>query len=179
MSSKQILIPQIWDTLKTEGPEADMSGLLNIWEARLRHVERKTDSKPSCVTFMKMINLTPQDAPHPLYSPDYGDQTDNFILDHLCMDEISCDDEKLGSAEGVILKTMSGKDLVFKKREKSETLSVNNIEIEGSKTLSDGTQVFVLTDFSFNHYDELQESFKHISANTPNRFCPIGEPCPE
>ncbi|RXG73359.1 hypothetical protein Avbf_04626 [Armadillidium vulgare] len=62
-----------------------------------------------------MTNLIAQDQPHPLYSSFYEKLTDDFILDSLSAQTIDFNDPKLTSPEGVTIKTMGGKDLIFKK----------------------------------------------------------------
>ncbi|RXG73360.1 hypothetical protein Avbf_04627 [Armadillidium vulgare] len=71
---------------------------------------------------------------------------------------------------------MSGKNLLFRKDQFKDTITVNGIEIENHQQFPDGTNVVILSDFLFNNYDRVQKAFQELVSQpgTPS-LGPFGE----
>lgn len=63
--------------------------------------------------YFKMVNLVPQDAPHPLY----GDAVlrTRFLLDHMLGMTVDPNDQRMLTSSGLQTVTMAGSPITFKK----------------------------------------------------------------
>ncbi|KAB7504861.1 hypothetical protein Anas_10911 [Armadillidium nasatum] len=171
------VLPAVPKVLEGTNTEIDASGLVNVWENRLTKFGTtstgdsgaETPKTVVAVSFIKMINLTPQDAPNPLYSEQYEHLANGFVLDSLSSQAIDVTDPALLSNSGKIIKTLSGRDLIFKKNEKTNKLTINGIEVENNKTFEDGTSVFVISDFLFDHQTAVRSAFDALLRESPKQ----------
>lgn len=63
-----------------------------------------------------VLNLAPQDGPHPLYSnsPANAALRAELLLDYLAADQVRPQDTRITSPGGLTVTNMGGKELVFK-----------------------------------------------------------------
>lgn len=66
--------------------------------------------------FLSVVNLVPQDAPHPLYqdAPENVALRDEILLDYLVQDPISSTDTRLSHPGGLTVTNLAGHRLTFK-----------------------------------------------------------------
>ncbi|ROT67369.1 hypothetical protein C7M84_014548 [Penaeus vannamei] len=163
--------------------EGESSSLIDIWRHALRAQgpsaalrdarEPKTLLSPD---FLEVVNLVPQDAPHPLYddAPENVALRTEFLLDYMALDPIDVQDPKIGSAEGLQVTNLAGKTLAFAV-DSEGNLRINNVPVKMIEILSDGTQVYTLADFLFEHRARVDDAFLHLISQ-PAEFGPLGEP---
>ncbi|XP_047483842.1 uncharacterized protein LOC125035460 isoform X2 [Penaeus chinensis] len=160
--------------------EQEASSLLNLWRRALRTQELsatlRDDRVPKTLLspdFLEVVNLVPQDAPHPLYdeAPENVALLKEILLDYMVLDPLSIQSTHSG---GLRVTNLAGKELVFAV-DNQDNLIVNGVKVEAMEILSDGTQVFTLTDFLFDHRDRVNEAFRRLNEQ-PSLFTPLGEP---
>lgn len=76
-----------------------------------------------------MVNLTPQDAPNPLYVNRYAELRAVLLLDHMLQDAIDTNDPRMGSPNGLRAETFTGKTVVFRR----DSLGKNVLQDTGSR----------------------------------------------
>jgi hypothetical protein len=169
-------IPDIPTVLTDPNSGIDTSGIVNLWENRLTRIKktpatRNAEIKPKTIvatTPYKWMNMVPADAANPLYMTGYEKITDDFILDSMSADAFDYSDPKLMTPEGLTLKSISGKDLVFMKYPDTGKLTVNGIPVQEKKFFDDKTTVFTINDFLFNNYMYIKnaiDSYLNIPKN--------------
>lgn len=67
-----------------------------------------------------MANLVPQDAPHPLYSGQFTELRNHFLLDHMLGVSVDSSDPKMTSSGGLPASTLAANDVVFRKDNQGE-----------------------------------------------------------
>lgn len=62
-----------------------------------------------------MVNLVPQDAPHPLYgdTPEVAALRKEFLLDYLVLEPFDFQDPRMIQPEGLAVSNLGGKELIF------------------------------------------------------------------
>lgn len=65
--------------------------------------------------FFHVVNLVPQDAPHPLYVNRYAELRAALLRDHMLQDTVDPSDSRMKSNNGLTAKTLTGKSVVFKR----------------------------------------------------------------
>lgn len=168
-TGQAILVPSLPGTITI-----DSSSLYNLWTHALRYQKDGQGQpvypdEPDPQTILspvayRMINLAPQDSPHPLYSNEFIDLRTEFLRDYMIQEHVSPDDARMLESEGLTVKNLNGKPLTFKKDAEGK-ISVEGIEIEEFKTLQDGLITYTLSDFLFNHQERADEARKHLLKN--------------
>lgn len=157
----------------------------NIWEHALRqqknaqgqavlrnNVDIRTLLSPNS---MLMVNLVPMDAPHPLYSDDYKDLRTEFLLDYMIQESVSPEDPRMTQPEGLSVNNLNGKSITFKKNPQGK-ITVEGIDVVKTEMLSDGVNVYTLSNLLFSHQERVNNAFKQLSSQSSSIFGPFGEP---
>lgn len=65
--------------------------------------------------YITMVNLVPQDAPHPLYgdAPETAALRREFLLDYLVLEPLDFQDPRMTQPEGLVVTNLGGKELAF------------------------------------------------------------------
>ncbi|KAG7156458.1 hypothetical protein Hamer_G020770, partial [Homarus americanus] len=156
---------------------AHTSSLYNLWRHAFRVQGSAGGEAPKTVLSPRasvMINLVPQDAPHPLYD----DNADNvalrtqFLLNYLIKYRISALDSRMTRPEGLSVKTLGDRNLTFKKGAGGE-ITVNGVEVRQVEQLLDGTVVYTLDNLLFDHRTQVQEAFANLIQSEPGRISPF------
>ncbi|KAK3881267.1 hypothetical protein Pcinc_014287 [Petrolisthes cinctipes] len=168
------VIPAIPRSLSTSG-----LSLLGLWRYAVseqqvdmspqdyQHIEVRTILSPQ---HLVMLNIVPQDAPHPLYhnSPQNTQLRQQFLLDYLIRDHIHPDDPRMMRREGLRVLNMAGHVLTFKKDSLSGSMTVNGIPVLYEESQETGTQIYVLSDLIFDHRSQIERAFlKLVRTNFP------------
>ncbi|KAK8733848.1 hypothetical protein OTU49_006211 [Cherax quadricarinatus] len=154
--------------------EEDTLPLLNLWRHALWSQDSRLSLRDEQVPrmllspdFFTLVNLVPQDAPHPLY--DNSDENvalrTQFLRDYLVLDPLNVQDPRLTQPEGLSVTNLGGKTLVFK-ADAEGLISVNGVPVEVIEILTDGTQVYTLTDFLFDHRARVDEAFDKLTSSS-------------
>ncbi|XP_063591584.1 uncharacterized protein LOC134768747 [Penaeus indicus] len=163
--------------------EGESSSLLNLWRHALRHQDAtatlRDDREPKTLIspdYFIVMNLVPQDAPHPLYddAPENVALRTEFLLDYLVQDPINVQDPEISSPEGISVTNLAGKKLTFAADPQGK-ISINGVPVEMVEILEDGTQVYTVEDLLFTHKARVDEAFFHL-VSQPAEFGPLGEP---
>ncbi|KAF2349572.1 hypothetical protein FHG87_019674 [Trinorchestia longiramus] len=174
--SPLIALPALSSDVQKELFQLNCS-LTNLWEHGLRVQKRFTDAeqvlKPGpgpikmlvAVDSMKMVNLVPMDAPHPLYhaAPDCSALRHSFLLNAMLETGVDLEDPSL--LQGVTLTNANGKEIVFKKDDKGE-VTANGIRVTSHHRLSDGTALLITEELLFGLEEAVKEAFQDLMART-------------
>ncbi|KAK4301914.1 hypothetical protein Pmani_025965, partial [Petrolisthes manimaculis] len=167
------VVPAIPRSLSTSG-----LSLLGLWRYAIseqqvnmspqdyQHIEVRTILSPQ---HLVMLNLVPQDAPHPLYhnSPQNTQLRQQFLLDYLIRDHVYPDDPRMMRREGLRVLNMAGHVLTFKKDSLSGSMTVNGIPVLYEESQETGTQVYVLADLILDHRSQIEQAFLKLVRNFP------------
>ncbi|XP_047472752.1 uncharacterized protein LOC125027628 [Penaeus chinensis] len=121
-----------------------------------------------------MMNLVPQDAPHPLYSGQFTELRKHFLLDHMLAVSIDSNDPRMTSPGGLPASTLAANDVVFRKDSQGK-ITVNDNPVKEVQTLSDGTVIYELDNILFNYQQRIQEAFEKLLAEEASNY-PLGAP---
>ncbi|XP_042890298.1 uncharacterized protein LOC122265196 isoform X2 [Penaeus japonicus] len=177
--TEALTVPRIPQTVD----EGEVSSLLNLWRHALRlqgtAATLRDDRVPKTILspdFLEVVNLVPQDAPHPLYddAPKNEALRAEFLLDYLVLEPVDAQDPRIASPEGLTVTNLGGKPLTFTADSEGHFL-VNGVPVEAAEALEDGTQVYTLADFLFEHRARVDEAFL-LLISQPAEFGPLGEP---
>ncbi|XP_045625557.2 titin homolog isoform X2 [Procambarus clarkii] len=143
--------------------------LLAFWDRALTFQDYSSTYKPKTIlspAHHVMVNLVPQDAPHPLYdsSPENVALLTQFVADHLVQESVSGQDPRMAQPQGLTLTNLGGHELTFKNGDDGK-ITVNGISVEEVVTLADGTKMLILSDFLFNHQAKVDEAFHKLLSH--------------
>ncbi|XP_068207352.1 uncharacterized protein [Palaemon carinicauda] len=150
--------------------------LVNLWRYSLRHQDLSfliADQKVPMTVLSpindKMQNMVPENSQHPLYdeSPESVALRTEFLLDYLALDRVVPNDTRIAEPEGLRVLNLNQRELVFSNDEDGN-LMVSGIPVEDVQTLPDGTQIYTLSDFLFDHEFLLKEALRRLSAHGKN-----------
>ncbi|XP_068229263.1 uncharacterized protein [Palaemon carinicauda] len=153
--------------------EGDVT-FLDIWNMALNlddfSLERSSMQPGTILTpsKMAMIAMVPMDGPHPLYDDDASSSTlrKEFVLDHMCLEVVEEDDPRMTDLEGLTVMNMNGKPLTFHKLDDGPIV-VNDLPVQWTHTLDDGTVIYEVDGLLFNHQDQVDEAFEAKTLNDP------------
>ncbi|XP_047472323.1 uncharacterized protein LOC125027341 [Penaeus chinensis] len=142
------------------------TSIYNLWNhhnGRVPAVERGESFVGTILSpdFFKMVNLVPQDAPHPLY----GDRIlrTRFLLDHMLQRTVDPNDQRMMTSSGLQALTMAGSRITFKKNSNGET-KVNEALVNNVEVLPNGIVVYHISDILFNYKEEVQREFSKLTS---------------
>ncbi|XP_069986257.1 uncharacterized protein [Penaeus vannamei] len=117
-----------------------------------------------------MGNLVPQDAPHPLYddAPKNVALRNEFLLDYLVRDPINVQDPNISSQGGISVTNLAGHQLSFAADSEGK-LTINGVPVKMIEILSDGTQVYTLADFLFEHRARAHDGRSSCTSSASRR----------
>jgi len=175
-----IPVPALTKAQENELLEAG-SGVTDLWAHASRDLlpgPREAAPRPRTLVTPSegaMMNLVPQDAPHPLY----GDAAlrDAFLRDAFVAEEIDLDDPAVNSTEGLSVQNFNGKTLTVIRE--SEGLRVNGVAVSAAARLADGALLLLLDDLLFGWRGAVQRAFRDLQENEPEAFRPWFEQGPE
>ncbi|XP_042881321.1 uncharacterized protein LOC122262825 [Penaeus japonicus] len=159
----------------------DNTALFHLWNEQQEYqdslpVERDTRSIGTLLSpdYIQVVNLTPQDAPNPLYVNRYAELRAGLLLDHMLQDAIDTNDPRMGSPNGLRAETFTGKTVVFR-RDSLGNISVNNIPVSATETLSNGIVSYTLDGILFDYQQRVDDAFhEHIrDSPSPSIFGPF------
>ncbi|XP_068230448.1 uncharacterized protein [Palaemon carinicauda] len=98
-------------------------------------------------------------GPNPLQYEDAANKQlrKEFVLDYLSCDVVDPDDFDMTQSEGVTVKNLNGKPLVFKKLSNG-LLKVNDVLVRSTRTLDDGIIVHELDEVLFDHQSKIDDA---------------------
>ncbi|XP_064082892.1 uncharacterized protein LOC135198850 [Macrobrachium nipponense] len=146
--------------------------LINLWRYSLRHqdlsfliAERKIPMTVISPINDKMQNMVPEDSPHPLYddSPESVALRTEFLLDYLALDRVSPNDTRISEPEGLKVSNLNQRELLFS-NDVDGNLMISGVPVEDVETLPDGTHIYTLSDFLFDHKFLVNEALRKLSA---------------
>ncbi|XP_066951614.1 uncharacterized protein [Macrobrachium rosenbergii] len=146
--------------------------LINLWRYSLRHqdlsfliAERKIPMTVISPINDKMQNMVPEDSPHPLYddSPESVALRTEFLLDYLALDRISPNDTRISEHDGLKVLNLNQRELWFS-TDVDGNLMISGVPVEDVETLPDGTHIYTLSDFLFDHKFLVNEALRKLSA---------------
>ncbi|XP_068246058.1 uncharacterized protein [Palaemon carinicauda] len=171
MAEANEIVPQI-----PNGVELGTVSIYNIWEHALRQqkglaVQRENPNIGTILSpeFFLVINLVPQDAPHPLYSDKYASLRTEFLLDYMIQEPVLPDDARMTAPEGLVVTNLNGKQIKFQK-DGEGNLSVNGVSVEGTNPVKDGPVVYNISDFLFNHKERVDVAFQDLLRSDTSHF---------
>lgn len=126
----------------------------NLWEFALKH-QKTTTTIHTLISpdYIKVMNLIPMDAPHPLYGDNVNLRTE-YLLDYIIPDPpVIFENPWVGL---LVMKNLNGKNVIFKKNKDGKIISVNDVEVLETKILNDGIVVFRIADVLFGHREMVQ-----------------------
>ncbi|XP_063604632.1 uncharacterized protein LOC134780088 [Penaeus indicus] len=152
----------------------EKSALYYLWNEQmdyqgLQPAERDTRPIGTLLSpgFFHVVNLVPQDAPHPLYVNRYAELRAAFLRDHMLQDTVDPNDSRMKSTNGLTAKTLTGKSVVFK-RDNRDTITVNNVPVESVETLSDGIVSYTLDGVLFDYVQQVDDAFYEYLRESPS-----------
>lgn len=164
LSEVVVPVPHIPESMT----DTDMS-FWYLWGMALKDDDslERSHIKPSTVLTPHddvMFHLVPLDASHPLYddSEDNVKLRKEFILDYLVLQPVDEQDSRMMEPEGLTVRNFNDKALTFKRLD-NETISVNDAFVEEVMALDDGTVIFILDDFLFDHEHKVGEAFELLN----------------
>ncbi|XP_076046477.1 uncharacterized protein LOC143028379 isoform X1 [Oratosquilla oratoria] len=155
------LLPPITPAVRDECPS-----ILRLWECSERRNEIRAQSEaPKTIIagdHFRVMNLVPQDSPHPLYD----DSEENtalrrkFLLDHMFSEKMDPQDQSWTTKE---MMTLAGTPVTFQRGSNGD-LTVAGIRVTSSKVLSDGTALYELEAVPFGYTEKVHEAWKKLLA---------------
>ncbi|XP_047472373.1 uncharacterized protein LOC125027369 [Penaeus chinensis] len=153
----------------------EKSALFYLWNEQLDYqgalpAERDTQPIGTLLSpgFFHVVNLVPQDAPHPLYVNSYAELRAALLRDHMLQDTVDPNDSRMKSTNGLTAKTLTGKSVVFKK-DNTDRITVNNIPVENVETLSEGIVSYTLDGVLFDYVQQVDDAFHEYLRNSSSR----------
>ncbi|XP_037797514.1 uncharacterized protein LOC119592670 isoform X2 [Penaeus monodon] len=150
---------------RPESVSLEKSALYYLWNEQLDYqgvLPAERDTRPIGTLlspeFFHVVNLVPQDAPHPLYVNRYAELRAALLRDHMLQDTVDPSDSRMKSNNGLTAKTLTGKSVVFK-RDNRDKITVNNIPVESVETLSDGIVSYTLDGVLFDYVQQVDGAF--------------------
>ncbi|XP_063604627.1 uncharacterized protein LOC134780084 [Penaeus indicus] len=144
----------------------DGTSIYNIWNhhnGRVPAVERGESPVGTILSpdYFKMVNLVPQDAPHPLYGD--PDLRTSFLLDHMLYMTVDPNDQRMLTSSGLQTRTMAGSPITFMKNSNGET-RVNGALVDKVEVLPNGIVVYHISDILYNYEDEVRTAFSSLAS---------------
>lgn len=145
---------------------AEGTSIYNIWNhhnGRVPAVERSESGVGTILSpeYFKVVNLVPQDAPHPLYA-DSSLRT-RFLADHMLFETVDPDDQRLLTPSGLQTLTIGDSPITFKKDSNGHT-KVNGVLVDRVEKLPSGIVVYHISDILYNYAQKVDAEFKKLSS---------------
>ncbi|XP_042881320.1 uncharacterized protein LOC122262824 [Penaeus japonicus] len=160
----------------------DACSLFHVWNYAIKQQRTTPGAIESPVRTLLspehylMMNLVPQDGPHPFYSSQFTDLRRQFLLDHMLAESVDPDDPRMTSPGGLPASTLADSDVVFR-RESQGKITVNDRPVQAVDKLSDGTVLYTLQDVLFDYEQQIREAFEKLleeeASNNPVGFPPF------
>ncbi|XP_063604639.1 uncharacterized protein LOC134780093 [Penaeus indicus] len=153
----------------------DGCSFFHIWNHAIRQQRTTVQANESPVRTLLspdrfvMINLVPQDAPHPLYSEQFTELCKHFLLDHMLDVSIDSNDPRMTAPGGLPASTLAANDVVFRKDSQGK-ITVNDNPVKEVQTLSDGTVIYTLDNILFNYQQRIQEAFEKLLEEEASNY---------
>ncbi|XP_042881323.1 uncharacterized protein LOC122258986 isoform X2 [Penaeus japonicus] len=169
------LLPQTVP-VRPESVTLEKSSLFYLWDQQLHsqntnHVQRDTRGIGTLLSpdHSYISNLVPQDTVHPLYYTGSTGLRGQLLQDHMIQDTVDPNDEKINSANGLVVDTLLHSSVVFKRNDQGK-IEVNGIPVLSIETLPSGIINYTLDGILFDYQQRVHEAFEKLLLVVPPPF---------